>query len=70
MAKLSKKQKALADKVDATKLYAVDEAIGLAKSLASSKFDETLEVDVAATVSAMNGSRLVRNCSGIVAPPA
>ena len=44
MAKLTKKQKALDGKVEPMKLYAVDEAIGLVKSLATAKFDETVEV--------------------------
>ena len=42
MAKLTKKQKAMAGKVDPNNQYAVAEAIGLVKSLATSKFDETV----------------------------
>jgi large subunit ribosomal protein L11 len=44
MAKLTKKQKAFEGKVDPNTHYAVDEAIGLVKSLATSKFDETVEI--------------------------
>ena len=44
MAKLTKKQKSQVDQVDAMKLYAVDEAIGLVKTLATAKFDESVEV--------------------------
>src|ERR687890_1122020 len=67
MAKLTKKQKSQADQVDATKLYAVDEAIGLAKSLASSKFDETLEVALNLGVDPRHADQMVR---GVVTLPA
>ena len=40
MAKLSKRQQALQGKIDRNKLYAVTEAIGLAKQAATAKFDE------------------------------
>ena len=60
MAKLSKKQKAQADKVDATKFYAVDEAIGLVKSLATSKFDETVEVAMNLGVDPRHADQMVR----------
>src|ERR1044072_6734498 len=43
MAKLSKRQKALTA-VDRERFYGVDEAIGLVKSNATAKFDETVEV--------------------------
>ena len=46
MAKLTKKQKAAEGKVEANKHYAVAEAIGLVKSLATAKFDETVEVAI------------------------
>ncbi len=44
MAKLTKKQKLMNEKVDREALYSVKEAISLAKELATSKFDETVEV--------------------------
>ena len=46
MAKLTKKAKALAS-FDRLKLHGIDEAIALAKSNATSKFDETIEVALA-----------------------
>ena len=46
MAKLTKRLKAQADKVEVQKHYGVAEAIGLVKSLATSKFDETVEVAI------------------------
>lgn len=44
MAKLTKKQKAVAAIVDSHKLYDLDEAVKLVKEAASAKFDETVEV--------------------------
>ncbi|QHX36290.1 50S ribosomal protein L1 [Spiroplasma sp. BIUS-1] len=44
MAKLSKKLKAVNDKVDKTKLYPITEAIKLAKETSITKFDSTVEV--------------------------
>ena len=60
MAKLTKKQKGQADQVDREKLYGVDEAIGLAKSLASAKFDETLEVALNLGVDPRHADQMVR----------
>jgi len=60
MAKLTKKQKSLATAVDATKLYGVDEAIALAKSLATSKFDETIEVALNLGVDPRHADQMVR----------
>ena len=60
MAKLTKKQKALDGKVEAQKLYQIDEAIGLVKSLASSKFDETLEVAINLGVDPRHADQMVR----------
>ena len=60
MAKLTKKQKALAGKVDANKHYAVDEAISLVKSLATAKFDETVEVAMNLGVDPRHADQMVR----------
>ena len=47
MAKLTKKQKSLTEKLgDNQKLYGVDEAIQLLKDLKTTKFDESLEVSL------------------------
>ena len=66
MAKLTKKAKALAGKVDREKLYGVDEAIALVKSLASSKFDETVEVALNLGVDPRHADQMVR---GVVRLP-
>ena len=44
MAKLSKKHKALAEKLDAEKLYGVEEALKTLREIGSKKFDETVEI--------------------------
>jgi large subunit ribosomal protein L1 len=60
MAKLTKKQKSQASSVDATRLYGVDEAIALAKSLATAKFDETIEVALNLGVDPRHADQMVR----------
>ena len=60
MTKLTKKQKTFAEKVDANKFYGVDEAIGLVKSLATSKFDETVEVSLNLGVDPRHADQMVR----------
>jgi len=60
MTKLTKKIKAQADKVDREKLYAVDEAIGLVKSLATAKFDETVELAMNLGVDPRHADQMVR----------
>ena len=60
MAKLTKKQKAQAGSVDANKFYGVDEAIGMVKTLATSKFDETIEVALNLGVDPRHADQMVR----------
>ncbi|UVO50258.1 50S ribosomal protein L1 [Sphingomonas sp. SUN019] len=65
MANLSKKQKAIT--VDREKLHGIDEAIALAKSGATSKFDETIEVALNLGVDPRHADQMVR---GVVTLPA
>ena len=58
--KLSKKAKVLATAVDREKLYGVDEAIGLAKTNATAKFDETIEVALNLGVDPRHADQMVR----------
>jgi large subunit ribosomal protein L1 len=60
MAKLTKKQKAQAGAVDREKFYAVDEAIGIVKANATSKFDETVEVAMNLGVDPRHADQMVR----------
>ena len=64
MAKLSKKQKAV--QIDAEKLHGIDEAISLARTHATSKFDETIEVAVNLGVDPRHADQMVR---GVVTLP-
>ncbi|MBA3678353.1 MAG: 50S ribosomal protein L1 [Sphingosinicella sp.] len=67
MAKLSKKQKALAGNVDREKLYGVDEAIKTVKANATAKFDETIEIALNLGVDPRHADQMVR---GVVTLPA
>jgi large subunit ribosomal protein L1 len=62
----SKKAKKLAETVDTLKLHGVDEAIALAKTNATSKFDETIEVALALGVDPRHADQMVR---GVVTLP-
>ncbi|MGE0351244.1 50S ribosomal protein L1 [Hydrogenophaga sp.] len=60
MAKLTKKQKAFAGKVDSNKLYALTEAIAIVKDCANAKFDESIDVAVQLGVDAKKSDQVVR----------
>ena len=67
MAKQTKKQKAQAGSVDRERLYAVDEAIALARQNATAKFDETIELALNLGVDPRHADQMVR---GVVTLPA
>lgn len=60
MTTLSKRQKAMAGKVDRSKNYAVGEALTLAKEFATAKFDESIDVAVSLGIDARKSDQLVR----------
>ena len=60
MAKLTKKQKALQGKVDATRLYPFAEAVALVKEAATAKFDESIDVAVQLGVDSRKSDQVVR----------
>jgi len=60
MAKISKRMRAISEKVDATKQYAVDDALALIKELSAVKFDETVEVSVNLGIDARKSDQAVR----------
>jgi large subunit ribosomal protein L1 len=60
MAKLTKKQKAFADKVDTTKLYAFADAMAIIKECANAKFDESIDVAIQLGVDAKKSDQVVR----------
>src|SRR5919107_849596 len=67
MAKLTRKQKALAELIDRSRLYGVDEAIETLKANAKAKFDETIEVALNLGVDPRHADQMVR---GVVTLPA
>ncbi len=60
MAKLTKKQKAFADKVDSNKLYPLTDALSLVKECATAKFDESIDVSVQLGIDARKSDQVVR----------
>src|SRR5512140_2353664 len=60
MAKLTKKQKALAGKVDSTKLYPLGEALGIVQQAATAKFDESIDVAVQLGIDPKKSDQVVR----------
>ncbi|MBT3307536.1 MAG: 50S ribosomal protein L1, partial [Alphaproteobacteria bacterium] len=66
MAKLGKRQKSARDMIDREKHYALNEAVGLVKTNASSKFDETVEIAVILGVDPRHSDQMVR---GMVSLP-
>ncbi|MFL1462837.1 50S ribosomal protein L1 [Roseococcus sp. DSY-14] len=65
MAKLTKRMKALAATVEADKLYALDEAIALAKANAKAKFDETIELSMNLGIDPRHADQMVRGMVGL-----
>ena len=66
MAKLSKKRKIWADKIDREKLYSLTEAVGMIRTYATAKFDESIEVALNLDVDTRHADQQVR---GMVALP-
>ena len=60
MAHISKRYKALATKVDRTKLYVLDEALKLVKETAKAKFDESIDISINLGIDARKSEQLVR----------
>jgi large subunit ribosomal protein L1 len=60
MAALSKRKKVAREKVDSNTIYAIDEALGLVKDLATSKFAESIDVAVNLGVDPRKSDQVVR----------
>jgi large subunit ribosomal protein L1 len=60
MAKLTKRQKALAGKVDSNKLYPLESALTIVKQCAIAKFDESIDVAVQLGIDAKKSDQVVR----------
>lgn len=63
MTKLSKRVRAFREKVDATRAYPLDEAIGLLKEFGTVKFNETVELAVNLGVDARKSDQGVRGAT-------
>ncbi len=60
MARVSKRMKAIREKVDRTRVYDLQEAIRLLKALKATKFDETVEVSINLGVDPRHADQMVR----------
>ena len=63
MAKLSKRAKAIAEKVELGKIYAIDDAIALLKELPAAKFVEAIDVSINLGVDSRKSDQVVRGSS-------
>lgn len=66
MAKLTKKQKDAASKIEKNRLYSLKDASALIKEIASAKFDESVDIAVKLGVDPRKANQMVR---GVVALP-
>ena len=60
MAKLNKKQKSFAEKIDKNTKYSINDALSLVKDCASAKFDETVEVSINLGIDSKKSDQNVR----------
>jgi len=63
MAAVAKRQKAWKDRIEAGRMYSIDEALGLVKELAKAKFDESVDVAVNLGVDPTKSDQQVRGSS-------
>src|SRR6187402_1150229 len=66
MAKLTKKQKEAASKIEKNKMYSLKDASALIKAIASAKFDESVDIAVRLGVDPKKANQMVR---GVVSLP-
>ena len=66
MSKLTKNQKAVADKIEIGKAYTLREASQLVKEITTTKFDASLDIDVRLGVDPRKANQMVR---GVVTLP-
>jgi len=63
VAKLSKRQRAIAEKVEAGKAYSIDEAVALLKELSNVKFAETVDASVNLGIDPRKSDQAVRGAT-------
>lgn len=67
MAKLTKRQKAIAEKLVPGKLYSIDEAVALLNSLPAAKFKESIDISVNLGVDPKKSDQVVRGATTLPA---
>lgn len=65
MAKLTKRKKLIAEKVDSTKLYSIEEAVALLKEISTVKFEETIEAAINLGVDPRKSDQAVRGATSL-----
>lgn len=60
MARITKKRKAANERIDSTKLYSLDEAMGLIKEVSTTKFDASVDVHVVLGVDPRKADQAIR----------
>lgn len=63
MAKLSKRQRAIREKVDSSKQYTIEEAVSLLKELSTVKFSETVDVSINLGIDPRKSDQSVRGAT-------
>ncbi len=63
MARLSKRAKAISEKVDKNKLYPIDEALTLLKELSTVKFNESVDISVNLGIDPKKSDQVVRGAT-------
>jgi large subunit ribosomal protein L1 len=63
MAKVSKRSKAISEKLEAGKFYAIDEALALLKDMPKAKFEESVDVSVNLGVDPRKSDQAVRSAT-------
>ena len=67
MARLTKKRKAVLDKVDADKLYPLADASALIKEISTSKFDASIDLAIRLGVDPRKSNQMVRGVVSLTA---
>lgn len=65
MAKLTKRQKAIAEKIEADKLYNIEEAVELLNSLPAAKFTESIDISVNLGIDPRKSDQVVRGSTNL-----
>lgn len=65
MAKLTKRQKLINEKIDSTKTYSIEEAVGLLKELSTVKFSETVDAAINLGIDPRKSDQAVRGATSL-----